>query len=253
MKTRGTAMRGAVRGSREGGRELRVRAIFGLGCAGPGTRADGAGRRGARAFHDPPAVGPGVTLVHGPSGSGKTTLLRAMARACRREGSAVREVGGLLASSRSVVGCSRRGLRAWLRTLASCGLAEASLLVRRVGTLSAGESFRLSLALALEWARTRDGKRAGGGRGCVLMVDEACAVLGDATARGVCRTLRRVASSSAGLRIVVASASPRRLERALGADREIELCLGGVSPCMPRRPRGAGMSCAEIEHEKEGS
>jgi energy-coupling factor transporter ATP-binding protein EcfA2 len=251
MNTRGTATRGAtrkatrgvVRGSREGGRELRVRAIFGLGFVGPGARR-------ALLFRDPPALGPGVTLVHGPSGSGKTTLLRALARACRREGSAVREVGWLPASSRSVVGCSRRGLRAWLRTLASCGLAEASLLVRRASTLSAGESFRLSLALALEWAR--EGKRGGGG-GCVLIVDEACAVLDDATACGVCRTLRRVASSSPGLRVVVASASPRRLERALGADREIELCLGGVSPCMPRTPRGAGMSCAEIDHEKEGS
>lgn len=252
MRTRGTAMRGAtrkatrgvVRGSREGGRELRVRAIFGLGCIGPGARDEAAGACRARAFRDPPAVEPGVTLVHGPSGSGKTTLLRAMARACRRGGSPVREVPpGMPASSRSVVGCSRRGLQGWLRTLASCGLAEASLLVRRAGTLSAGESFRLVLALALEWVR--EGKR-GGGRGCVLMVDEACAILDDATARGVCRTLRRVASSSPGLRIVVASASPGRLRRALGADREIELCLGGG-------PRGASRSCPESGLEKEGS
>ena len=86
MRKRGTAIRGAtrkatrgrVRGPGEGGRELRVRAIFGFGCIGPGARDEAAGARRARPFRDLPALGPGVTLVHGPSGSGKTTLFRGL-------------------------------------------------------------------------------------------------------------------------------------------------------------------------------
>ena len=176
--------------------------------------------------HDSPHVhARGITLIHGASGSGKSTLLRAIARECAARRLRVRRVemprsareGHPQRDHRTIVDLSRLQLATWLRTLASCGLADAALLAQRPHELSTGQAWRLALALAL--ARSLAPSRST--VPTILIIDELCAGLDDITARGLCRTLRRAAHDN--LVIFAATSSPDRLRHALAPEREIEI------------------------------
>ncbi len=180
---------------------------------------------GPRGDDSPHVHARGIMLIHGASGSGKSTLLRAIARECAARRLRVRRVelprsapeGHPQRDRRAIVDLSRLPLAIWLRTLASCGLADAALLAQRPHELSTGQSWRFAIALAL--ARSRAPSRPTAPT--ILIIDELCAGLDDITARGLCRTLRRAAHDN--LAIFAATSSPDRLRHALAPDREIEI------------------------------
>jgi energy-coupling factor transporter ATP-binding protein EcfA2 len=175
----------------------------------------------------------GLMLIQGPSGSGKSTLLAAAQRELRTRRVRVATLPTASAlPARPLTDLSPVPLTRWLRTLASCGLAEAALLTRTPRQLSAGQAWRLTLALALSRvmccvvrrgachtgrrARPRTPLRA-------LIIDELGSGLDSITARGISRTLRRTAHNDKGLLILCATAAPAALRTALAPDHEIEL------------------------------
>ena len=158
-----------------------------------------------------------ILLVGGPSGSGKSLLLKAIRsflstdrRNCRLPDGVV--VEGECDTARLRVGTLQPvpanrapiellesfSLDESLRILASAGLAEPQLFVRRAKTLSVGQTYRLSLALAL--AQRPD----------LLLVDEFCEPLDTFTTAAVARRLRHTATSMY-LPVVAATADPRRV------------------------------------------
>ncbi len=180
--------------------------------------------------HDSPHVhARGITLIHGASGSGKSTLLRAIARECAARRLRVRRVemprsareGHPQRDHRTIVDLSRLQLATWLRTLASCGLADAALLAQRPHELSTGQAWRLALALALARSLSLSRAPTRPTTPTILIIDELCAGLDDITARGLCRTLRRAPHDN--LVIFAATSSPDRLRHALAPEREVEI------------------------------
>ena len=119
-------------------------------------------------------------LITGPSASGKSRLGRAIAAAAALQARRVVRIDPSQPHSRG----HARMLdvipgpipRAW-SLLSRVGLADATLLSRRIHELSEGESFRLLIARAL--AREPD----------VLVVDEFCSALDSRLARSVCLSL----------------------------------------------------------------
>lgn len=131
-----------------------------------------------------------IALITGPSGAGKSTILahlRAQLRA-RNHAAILVNPARLPTSPPSphVIDAFRAPLPTTLSLLASCGLAEASILERRIHELSTGQRWRLSLALAMH--RTR---RLGAHRHATLLVDEFASLLDSPSAQSLCRTLRR--------------------------------------------------------------
>lgn len=164
-------------------------------------------------------AGGDTLLVSGPSGSGKSLLLRALlwhASGRRSEwrlpedttSDAVVQSDPLQAETWRPPEPDRSPIRllasmglsldAAMRQLSSAGLAEANLFVRRAATLSAGQYYRLGLALAL--ARNPQ----------LLVIDEFCESLDDFTTAAVCRRLvKRVERER--IILVVASATAERV------------------------------------------
>jgi energy-coupling factor transporter ATP-binding protein EcfA2 len=196
---------------------LRALAGFGLTVEDvEGVRAGivGAAREGAgRVVGRLEAAGT-VVLVTGASGSGKSTLLGEVVRELRERGRAVvdgreiarRVMGRAGARVVDLVGDGEAGLRA----LSMAGLADARVPPARVGELSEGQRARLVIAVAAlerggtECRGVESGSESRGTRS-TLVLDEFCSTLDDATARGVCLSLRRWAKAS-GAAVVVATA-----------------------------------------------
>jgi uncharacterized protein len=184
---------------------------------------------GPRGDDSPHVHARGITLIHGASGSGKSTLLRAIARECAARWLRVRRVemprsareGHPQRDHRTIVDLSRLQLATWLRTLASCGLADAALLAQRPHELSTGQAWRLAIALALARSLSLSRAPTRPTTPTILIIDELCAGLDDITARGLCRTLRRAAHDN--LVIFAATSSPDRLRHALAPEREVEI------------------------------
>ena len=180
-------------------------------------------------------VAPGeIVLVAGASGSGKSLLLRALAwHASGRLGkwALPPEIRSKAAESARVkVAVMRRPnprlspiallektgleLEPAMRLLASAGLGEAQLFIRPSETLSTGQRYRLSLALAL--AQKPD----------LLLIDEFCESLDDYSAAAVCRRLRKEVDRS-GLAVVAATVGGARIAP--------ELRPSGVLRLLPNR------------------
>lgn len=135
------------------------------------------------------------TLIVGGSGSGKSTLLRAVAGCAGQDAVWVREPDG----RRNIRALFRgEALASVLARLGRVGLAEASLLVRRVGSLSVGERFRLALAMAIREAEGRDGR-------ALLACDEFTSPLDDASAMSAAATLSRALRGQTRISGVVAT------------------------------------------------
>ena len=179
-------------------------------------------------------VNPGeVTLIGGPSGSGKSLLVRSICQLAgvdRRKGKLPAGVSlkGVLEGRRIGVALPKppdprkapielvRGdnLDRSLRVLARAGLAEAQLFVRPSRTLSLGQRYRLSIALALAE------------RPQLLLIDEFCEPLDRLTASAVCRRLRAW-SKSESRSLIVATADPGRVLHLLRPDRVLLLSSDG--------------------------
>lgn len=175
-----------------------------------------------------------LLLVGGPSGSGKSLLLRSICQVAgtdRRKGKLPPgvEVAGTLEGSRVNIALPKRPdpdqapieqchgtLEESLRLLAYAGLAEAQLFVRPSRTLSLGQRYRLSVALAL--AERPD----------LLLIDEFCEPLDRFTAAAVCRRLRAWCRNN-HRSVIVATADPRRLAPLLQPDQVLLLSSDGTA------------------------
>lgn len=171
-----------------------------------------------------------VILIGGPSGTGKSLLLRVIRYLVGIGSRKGRLPEGVVFDVQNVT----TGVRvAWprvtprsmapvellegvpldeaLQILASAGLAEAQLFVRPARTLSLGQSYRLSLALAL--AENPD----------LLLVDEYCEPLDRYSAAAVGKNLRKTATQRQ-MGVIVATADPERVASSLAPDRTLLLC-----------------------------
>ncbi len=132
-----------------------------------------------------------ITLLTGPSGAGKSTLLKALARKLR--GRSVR-LDALPLPALPLVDCfPSLTLEETMRYLARFGLAEAWTCIRTARQLSAGQRWRLKLALALH---NHPGK--------VLLADEFAAMLDRVTAHVVTLCLRKIVRQT-GARAILAT------------------------------------------------
>jgi hypothetical protein len=162
-------------------------------------------------------AGGGIALVTGPSGAGKSTLL-AMLRA--RLDAEVRRVRMIEPEVQlrhirgAICTLSPQPLDVWLAHLARFGLAEAMVWLQRPGELSAGQRWRLALALRFV------------GVSPTLMADEFAALLDGETARALSMNVRREASRSAGARLLLAT-SRDDLTAALRPEVHVALTLEG--------------------------
>lgn len=144
----------------------------------------------------------GVALVTGPSGAGKSTILSALMGILRARSCPAVVIGARGDAKRgdtSVADALRGPVRRRLSLLAAAGLAEATLLPRRVSELSDGQRFRLRLAVGMQRALSRTGV-------ATLMVDEFAASLDRVTARSVSCTLARWVRRERRVRLVAATA-----------------------------------------------
>ena len=174
-----------------------------------------------------------TTLVAGPSGSGKSLFIRALQYLAENQAERERlptgvEVYGERYGPTIDASClkppnaslcplellSEESLEGALELLAAAGLAEPHLYVRPSATLSTGQKYRLSIAMAL--AKKPD----------LLLVDEFCESLDRYTSMAVCKRLKKVVTAT-NLAVVVATANPVRILQALQPNYLLLLTSGG--------------------------
>lgn len=172
-----------------------------------------------------------VVLVTGASGTGKSLLLQAIVQHARKQKKflslkkGIKSEGKISGPRVKVVVATpppktkspislliERGLslEKSLNLLASAGLAEAQLFVRPSDTLSTGQRYRLSLALALSKSPE------------LLVVDEFCESLDKFSTVAVCRRLRKEASRN-GTAIIVATVDYNKVYTELKPDKILRL------------------------------
>lgn len=157
-----------------------------------------------------------VTAIVGPSGSGKSVLLREVS-AQVPEASHLILPRGRWAKRPAVDALVGGTLADRLAMLSRCGLAEATALVTPAGKLSGGQQHRLALARVLHRASGRDAP-------AIILADEFCSTLDEATAAVLCRQVRKLISA---LPVSLLLATPRsELLPALQPDRVIIKPLG---------------------------
>lgn len=155
-----------------------------------------------------------LSLLIGPSGCGKTTRLRQLAAQARAQRASLTTIDldprrETTPANLPLVDLFPGPVENAMRALARAGLAEGSCMVRTPSTLSAGQHFRLRLALAMaEPERSKRTPR-------FLLIDEFAATLDSATAHCVALLLRRFIDESPGTRAVIAT----HREELLGALR----------------------------------
>jgi len=176
-----------------------------------------------------------IILIGGASGSGKSLLLRAIRRLAGQGKSRGRlpntvKADANLESPQVRIAWPQKvpsekspielltefTLEESLRLLAAAGLAEAQLFVRPSCTLSAGQSYRLSLALAI--AKKPD----------LLLIDEFCEPLDRFTTIAVCKSLRK-STRNFPMGIIVATANPTKVMDSLCPDHFLLLSTSGHS------------------------
>ena len=181
-----------------------------------------------------------ITAVIGPSGCGKSMLLRLVAA---EVGDAISlDVPRLRRTSRPAVACVAGTLSRRLALLSSCGLAEATVLIRPAKLLSDGQLHRLALAVALDRA-------ARAGRPMVVIADEFAACLDSTTAGCLCAQVRRAVSQSK-VSLLVATTRPELLA-SLRPDQVIVKPLEGKTTVISEfglRISDCGSATSEFSH-----
>lgn len=150
----------------------------------------------------------GIAFITGPSGAGKSTLLRAWQHLLGDRQQPTINLNprhGTGSRDPSVIDALRGPVRRRLSLLAAAGLAEATILPRRVSELSEGQRFRLRLAVAMQRALRKPSH-------ATLFIDEFAAALDRATARSVACTLARWVRRERHVRLVAATAHDDVLE-----------------------------------------
>ena len=140
--------------------------------------------------------------VVGESGSGKSTLLTRARAWLEGRGDACESVNPrrlLTRPLRTPIDWCEGSIEEAMSVLACAGLAEASLLVRPVRSLSEGERWRLALATAMRRASIA----AASGTRTWIIADEFAGSLDDRTARWVCEASGKWAAR-AGISLLVA-------------------------------------------------
>ncbi len=139
-----------------------------------------------------------ILAIVGPSGAGKSVLLRQIEQQTPR--CRPLRMDELARCDLPAVSAIESGeLSERLEMLSWCGLAEAASLVTPARQLSGGQLYRLALADALLSARRRN-------EPTLVLADEFAAVLDEATARNLCRQVRKLVNASS---IALALAMPR--------------------------------------------
>jgi len=176
-----------------------------------------------------------VVLVGGPSGTGKSLFLKSLRRLVAQSHNRGRlpktvKLDGTLHTPTVKISWPKQppkdkapvemlgdySLEESLQILAASGLAEAQLFVRPSGTLSVGQAYRLSLALAI--SEKPD----------LLLIDEFCEPLDRFTTVAVARNIKKAAKIY-GMGVVVATADPGRVKEALRPDRILLLTSSGYA------------------------
>ncbi|WP_437185712.1 ATP-binding cassette domain-containing protein [Planctomicrobium sp. SH668] len=123
-----------------------------------------------------------LVLFTGESGSGKSSMMRQAAALLRQEGRTVIDLDQLSWKSQTLVDLMNLPLDECLQLLASCGLAEAQLMLRTPEELSDGQRYRFRIAFALsqkpDW----------------VVADEFAATLDRQLARLLAFNLRKIAT-----------------------------------------------------------
>ena len=176
-----------------------------------------------------------IVLVTGASGSGKSLLMKALAwhtsgkKSRWKLPSGVSSLAHIEAPPAKVATITSPSLnkspvtllmelgvslRDSMRLLSSAGLGEAQLFVRPSGTLSTGQRYRLSIALAL--AKKPN----------LLTIDEFCESLDNYATAAVCRHFQKVIKRD-HIAAIVATANNSRIVRELCPDRILRLLPNG--------------------------
>ena len=124
-----------------------------------------------------------IICITGPSGAGKSSLLDSVVRAAAEAGMHCTSADRPRRPDRLVADALGDSLESALALLADAGLAEASVLARRVRELSVGQKHRLALA------QTLDRLPAGG----IVLCDDFTAPLDRPTACSLAAALARAA------------------------------------------------------------
>ena len=170
-----------------------------------------------------------ICLITGASGAGKSLLLEGIRRVINGDSRTIQgvRVKGKSGTPKTRIAKLRtppqnrspidllkaHPLDDAMRILARAGLAEAQLFVRPTRSMSAGQSYRLSLALAL--AKRPD----------IVIIDEFCEPLDEYTSAAVCRKIHDAAKE--GVCFLVATADARNVRAELRPHRTLLLSAGG--------------------------
>lgn len=127
----------------------------------------------------------GVVFITGPSGGGKSTLLRLLAKACELRGLHVLRFEKLTElQDKPLVDVFDLELEETASLLASAGLGDAFVMLRRPEELSDGQRYRLKLAQVMHLAENQDAVT-------IVFADEFGATLDRITARIIAGNLRK--------------------------------------------------------------
>ena len=167
-----------------------------------------------------------ITLITGPSGSGKTTLLRALKLHARRP---IVDLGAIHLPDTRVIDClDPLPVEDALEWLARFGLGEVWCYLSPASRLSAGQRFRLRLAIAVHRATEIAARQ----NGAIVLADEFANSLDRVTARIVSRNLRRALTGSP-IAAILATAH-EDLEPALAPDSIIHCDFGAWQSHRPQ-------------------
>jgi ABC-type ATPase with predicted acetyltransferase domain len=132
-----------------------------------------------------------VIYITGQSGAGKSVLLRDLAAKLAADGKTVANIDAVqLDADRPIVDQIGKDTNEALHLLATVGINDAFLYLRRPGELSDGQRYRLKLAKVIEAGAS------------VWVADEFCAVLDRTTAKVIAFALQKLARQQGAILLV---------------------------------------------------